>query len=162
MTRTSSDALRRSIKIQDGGASVSLRSKKKAGFTRFAWMSVCAVRVLHHSFLFVLSNFVGCFTDVFKNLYFFRSCNKTRRTRWASRKGLVLFVFKENFPIDGPLWEVPNLLLLLWRHAFVCSKTKHLLLFVCVLCCVFLWQSQKCQYMYKNVKNRFKIRLSNV
>lgn len=30
--------------------------------------------------------------------------------------GLVLFVclfFKENFPIDGPLWEVPNLLLLL-------------------------------------------------
>lgn len=143
---------------------LSSTGKKRAGFLRGLLGWVCA-SVLHHRF-FVCFRICRMLVWCFKKLILEILTKHAGHGGLPARAGFVCLFFKENFPIDGPLWEVPNLLLLLlWRHAFVCSKTKHLLLFVFV--CTFfvmciLWQSQKCQYMYKNVKNRFKIRSSNV
>lgn len=73
---------------------------------------MCA-SVLHHRFFFYFRIFVGCCFDVLKKLKLEILTKQAGHGGLPARAGFVLFVFKENFPIDGPLWEVPNLLLLL-------------------------------------------------
>uniref|UniRef100_A0A8D8B5I6 (northern house mosquito) hypothetical protein n=1 Tax=Culex pipiens TaxID=7175 RepID=A0A8D8B5I6_CULPI len=85
-------------------------------------MSDVTERVLHHSFEYFC--LLACVIFVRKKLMFRKLFNKkTRRIRWASRLGLLLFCFFffwENFPIDGPLWEVRQMLLMFGEDTRVC------------------------------------------
>lgn len=69
-------------------------------------------RVASQIFLFVFE-FVGCWFDVLKKLILEILTKHAGHGGLPARAGFVCLFYKENFPIDGPLWEVPNLLLLL-------------------------------------------------